>query len=151
MSNPSIAPPSPTNFSVLLVEDDDVATESVLRSFKRHGIGCTTVTACDGLEALSIIRGEHENKQLQGPYLVLLDLNMPRMDGFEFLHVVRADPKLKQTVIFILTTSSRDADRARAYEENVAGYMVKSAVGPQFSLLASFLDKYATSNYLPAP
>ena len=81
--------------------------------------------------------------------IVLLDLNMPGMDGFQFLEAVRSDDELKRTVVFVLTTSSRDQDRYRAYNEHVAGYMVKSAVGPQFSLLAEFMTKYARSQRLP--
>jgi len=134
---------------VLLVDDDDVATEGVLRSFKKLGIHCNTVIAEDGLVALEILRRQHPTRQLSGPFLVLLDLNMPRMDGFQFLEALRKDPLLKRTVVFVLTTSARDTDRARAYNENVAGFMVKSAVGPQFSLLASFLDKYSASVCLP--
>ncbi|MBB2487596.1 response regulator [Mitsuaria sp. WAJ17] len=141
---PTIAP-----FSVLLVDDDDVATEGVLRSFKKLSIHCNTVIAEDGLVALEILRNQHPTRRLSSPFLVLLDLNMPRMDGFQFLEVLRKDPVLKRTVVFVLTTSARDADRARAYNENVAGFMVKSAVGPQFALLASFLDKYSASVCLP--
>jgi len=140
---------APSRFSVLLVDDDDVATEGVLRSFRKHGVLCTTVVAMDGLEALDILRGRHDSKRIDGPLIVLLDLNMPRMDGFQFLEELRADARLRGTVVFVLTTSSRDADRNRAYNENVAGYMVKAAVGPQFSLLAGFLEKYATSVRLP--
>lgn len=148
---PGTSPGSPSKapFSVLLVDDDDVATEGVLRSFRKLGIQCNTVVAEDGLVALEILRNEHPTRRLTGPFLVLLDLNMPRMDGFQFLEVIRKDPALRQTVVFVLTTSARDTDRARAYNENVAGFMVKSAVGPQFSLLASFLDKYSASVYLP--
>lgn len=142
-------PMAPSRFSVLLVDDDDVATEGVLRSFRKHGVLCTTVVAMDGLEALDILRGRHDSKRIDGPLIVLLDLNMPRMDGFQFLEELRADARLRGTVVFVLTTSSRDADRNRAYNENVAGYMVKAAVGPQFSLLAGFLEKYATSVRLP--
>ena len=136
-------------FSVLLVDDDDVSTEGVLRSLKKHGVDCHTVTAEDGLEALDILRHRHPTRRLQDPHIVLLDLNMPRMDGFQFLETIRGDPKLKSTVVFVLTTSSRDADRTRAYNENIAGFMVKSAVGPQFSLLSGFLEKYAQSVCLP--
>ncbi|MDL5034605.1 response regulator [Pelomonas sp. APW6] len=155
MNPDTLAPPAPAAsalappFSVLLVDDDDVATEGVLRSFRKLGVHCQTVTAEDGLVALEILRNQHPSRRLSPPYLVLLDLNMPRMDGFQFLEVLRKDPALKQTVVFVLTTSSRDADRTRAYNENVAGFMVKSAVGPQFSLLANFLDKYAASVRLP--
>ena len=81
--------------------------------------------------------------------IVLLDLNMPRMDGFQFLEELRGDPKLRRTVVFVLSTSARDQDRARAYDEQVAGYMVKSSVGPQFARLAEFMNHYAGTQNLP--
>ncbi|QNP60854.1 response regulator [Paenacidovorax monticola] len=136
-------------FGVLLVDDDEVACEGVMRSLRKNNIHCQVVLAEDGLEALQILREEHPTKAIQDPFLVLLDLNMPRMDGFEFLEAVRADPSLKETVVFVLTTSGREADRSRAYSENVAGYMVKSHVGPQFSLLAGFLEKYGQAVQFP--
>ncbi|WP_141289365.1 response regulator, partial [Ideonella azotifigens] len=80
---------------------------------------------------------------------VLLDLNMPRMDGFEFLQQLRADPALCDEVVFVLTTSDADADRVRAYHENVAGYMVKALVGPQFAKLAQLLVSYRLAVRLP--
>ena len=140
---------NPSRFTVLLVDDDDVSSESVVRSFHKLGVNCHTILAGDGMEALDILRNQHPSKTVSDSLIVLLDLNMPRMDGFGFLEAVRSDPKLKGTVIFVLTTSARDTDRTRAYNENVAGYMVKSAVGPQFSLLAGFLDKYAAAIKLP--
>lgn len=140
----------PLPFALLIVDDDDVAVEGVMRSLRKHGdFRCQTIAAGDGQEALEILRGQHPDKSVNRPYLVLLDLNMPRMDGFEFLEAVRGDEALRQAVIFVLTTSSRDADRARAYEANIAGYMVKSAVGPQFSRLAQFLGRYADAVKLP--
>lgn len=81
--------------------------------------------------------------------LVLLDLNMPRMNGLEFMAELRADEELHSTVVFILTTSSRDLDRSQAYRENAAGYIVKSAVGPQFSKLTSLLATYGDTVRLP--
>jgi len=138
------------DYTVLVVDDDDVALEGVLRSFRRHGVPCRSQTAGDGREALDILRGRHPRKQVATPVIVLLDLNMPNMDGFQFLEELRADAELKRTVVFILSTSSRDQDRSRAYDEHVAGYMVKSAVGPQFAQLAQFITKYATTQNLPA-
>ncbi|MCT2399831.1 response regulator [Novosphingobium mangrovi (ex Huang et al. 2023)] len=139
----------PLDCTVLLVDDDDVAVEGVLRSFRKHEVPCRTLTAGDGAEALAILRGQHGQKRLDTPAVVLLDINMPGMDGFQFLEAVRADAALKRTVIFILSTSARDQDRAHAYDEHVAGYMVKSAVGPQFALLAEFVRKYACTQQLP--
>lgn len=135
--------------TVLLVDDDDVAIEGVERSFRKHKVPCPTVTAGDGAEALRILRGEHPDKRIDTPVIVLLDLNMPVMDGFQFLEALRADPALKRTIVFILTTSARDQDRCRAYDGHVAGYMVKSAVGPQFARLAGFVDLYAATQKLP--
>lgn len=141
---------SPIPITVLLVDDDDVAIEGVLRSMQKNHVLCNTITAEDGQEALDILQNKHPSKKITQPYLVLLDLNMPRMDGFQFLETVRADAKLHNTVIFVLTTSSRDADRMRAYQENVAGYMVKSSVGPQFLKLMALLESYGRSVMLPS-
>jgi CheY-like chemotaxis protein len=139
---------TPPAFSVLLVDDDDVAAEAVVRGLRKHSMDCPVVIAEDGQAALQILRGTHE-KHIQKPYLVLLDLNMPRMNGLEFLRELRLDSDLKGTVVFILTTSGAEADRSRAYNENVAGYMVKSAVGPQFSGLARFLTEYRSTVLFP--
>lgn len=139
----------PTSLHVLLVEDDDVAAESVMRSLQRAGITCPVTWAEDGQAALDVLRGRIPERRAPRPRLILLDLNMPRMNGFEFLEAVRADPKLKDEVIFVLTTSSADTDRSRAYNENVAGYMVKSAVGPQFAKLTHLLDGYRRAVQLP--
>lgn len=135
--------------TVLIVDDDDVAIEGVLRSFKRHKVQCSTLAAGDGREALAILQGKHPTKRISSPYIVLLDLNMPGMDGFQFLQALRADPELKRTVVFILSTSARTQDMCRAYDEQVAGYMVKSSVGPQFARLADFIGKYAGTQNLP--
>jgi len=74
---------------------------------------------------------------------------MPRMNGFEFLQHLRADPNLHDEVVFVLTTSDADTDRTRAYHENIAGYMVKASVGPQFSKLAQLLQSYRSAVRLP--
>ena len=139
------APP----FSLLLVEDDDVAAEAVVRGLQKHAMNCSVIPAEDGAAALQILRGKHSARQIAKPYLVLLDLNMPRMNGFEFLRELRADNELHDTVVFVLTTSGAETDRARAYKENIAGYMVKSAIGPQFSGLARFLTEYRGAVQLP--
>lgn len=136
---------NPENLTVFLVDDDDVSCESVVRSFKKHSITFPIVTASDGREALEILRGQHPSKKLSQPYVILLDLNMPRMNGFEFLQEMRADPALAANVVFVLTTSNDDSDRTRAYAEHIAGYMVKSFVGPQFSKLTNLMRSYRSS------
>jgi len=96
----------------------------------------------NGKLALDALREKAQQKVISEPYLVLLDLNMPVMNGFEFLEHIRKDKKLNDTVVFILTTSNEDNDRTRAYHNNVAGYMVKHAIGPQFAKLATLMDAY---------
>jgi len=135
--------------NILLVEDDDVAAEAVVRSLRKFAVDAPVIHAQDGLEALEILRNEHPGLTISRPYLILLDLNMPRMNGFEFLHAVRHDEKLHDSVIFVLTTSDNDTDRSRAYNENIAGYMVKSAVGPQFAKLAALLENFRDTVKLP--
>lgn len=135
--------------NILLVDDDDVSAESVVRSLRKNAVDFPVTLARDGLEALEILRATHPQLSIEKPYLVLLDLNMPRMNGFEFLHEIRQDKELHNSVIFVLTTSDADSDRVRAYEENIAGYLVKSAVGPQFSKLASLLECYRAAVSLP--
>ena len=137
------------NLNILLVEDDDVAAESVIRGLSRSGVNAPVVWAEDGEVALRVLRGADPERKAPRPRVVLLDLNMPRMNGFEFLQHARADPVLRDEVVFVLTTSDADADRMRAYHENVAGYMVKSAVGPQFTKLAQLLQSYRLAVRLP--
>lgn len=135
--------------NILLVEDDDVAAEGVVRSLNKNSLPFPIVIAEDGIEALHILRNNDPTKKIQKPYLILLDLNMPRMNGFEFLEEIRTDDELRDSVIFVLTTSDADSDRTQAYHKNIAGYMVKSAVGPQFLKLAKLLDSYHDSVNLP--
>jgi CheY-like chemotaxis protein len=130
-----------TKCNLLIVEDDDVAAESIQRSLAKAGLPFTAIIAGDGLEALHILRGQH--------LIVLLDLNMPIMDGFEFLQAIRNDQALRSVVVFVLTTSSSDLDRAKAYNENIAGYMVKNNVGAHFSKLFELLSDYVEAVELP--
>ena len=141
---------NPTNVNILLIDDDDVAAESVVRSLRKHTVDFPVTLARDGIEALEILRKTHPDLSIEKPYIILLDLNMPRMNGFEFLQEIRNDKQLHDSVIFVLTTSDFDSDKARAYNENIAGYMVKSAVGPQFTKLAALLDNYRNTVALPS-
>lgn len=134
--------------SILVVDDDDVTTEIVERALRKVDGDFAVVPARDGREGLDILRGTTAQKVAR-PYLILLDLNMPRMNGFEFLEAIRNDPLHKDSVIFVLTTSDADTDRSRAYHEQVAGYMIKSQVGPQFTRLATLLNDYGKTVSLP--
>jgi len=136
------------NIRILLVEDDDVDAEMVIRGFRKSRIGTEITVAENGLQALKILRA-NGGDEFEKPYIVLLDLNMPRMNGFDFLDELRRDEKLKDSIVFVLTTSKADVDRARSYEKNVAGYLVKSEVGPSFAKAVDLLRCYWTTVTLP--
>lgn len=140
---------NPVKVNILLVDDDDVAAESVVRSLRKHTVDFPVTLARDGIEALEILRNPLPDLRIEKPYIILLDLNMPRMDGFEFLQEIRGDKQLHDSIVFVLTTSDVDTDRTRAYHANIAGYMVKSSVGPQFAKLAALLENYRSTVALP--
>lgn len=127
--------------TVLLVEDDQVDAEAVRRAFQKQKIANPLVEVNDGVEALSLLRGE-QGDPLPRPYIILLDLNMPRMNGLEFLKHLREDEKLRDSIVFVLTTSDDNRDKLAAYEQHVAGYMVKSRAGKDFLDLTALLDHY---------
>lgn len=128
--------------TVLLVDDDQIDTMSVRRAFRQHKIANPIVVARDGIEALEILRGTEDRPPLARPFMILLDLNMPRMNGLEFLEVLRADPDHSGDVVFVLTTSEDDTDIRHAYHGHVAGYIVKGNVGDDFLALVKLLEPY---------
>ena len=128
--------------NLLLVEDDEVDVQGLKRAFIKSRIGNPITTARDGIEALEILRGENGREKLPKPHLILLDLNMPRMNGIEFLEIIRADPDLKCSVVFMITTSKADEDKTRAYGHNVAGYIVKQDPANTFMEAVSLLEHY---------
>lgn len=135
---------------LLLVEDDDIDAEGVERALRRAQISNPIERAIGGIEALARLRGTDGRPPLQRPYLILLDLNMPRMGGLTFLEELRADPVLSDSIVFVLTTSDADRDKAAAYSSHVAGYMLKSRVGRYFSNLLQWLDPYWTNIEFPS-
>ena len=124
--------------SILLVEDDDIDAMSVQRAFSRMKIANPIVRAKDGIEALEILL----QGAIEQPYLILLDLNMPRMGGLELLNTIRNNPQLELSVIFVLTTSKDDEDKIKAYKHHVAGYIVKESLDEGFEQLVQMLDHY---------
>jgi CheY-like chemotaxis protein len=127
--------------TILLVDDNPIDCEAVHRGFAKHRIANPIVEAPDGIEALATLRG-HRPQAVPRPYVVLVDLNMPRMNGIELITAIRADPELRDSVVFVLTTSRSDEDRVASYNLNVAGYIVKADVGAGFIRLVEMLDHY---------
>jgi CheY-like chemotaxis protein len=128
--------------TVLLIDDNVVDREGVRRAFARLKIANPIVEANDGIEGLEKLRGTPTTPPIERPYLILLDINMPRMAGIEFLGHLRADPALQDSVVFVLTTSKSDEDRMASYDFNVAGYVIKSDVGTGFMHLVEMLEHY---------
>jgi CheY-like chemotaxis protein len=127
--------------NILLVEDDDVDVMNVQRAFKRNNILNPLWVAGNGLEALAMLRG---NEMPKDHRLILLDLNMPKMNGIEFLREIRSDPHLRPLPVVVLTTSRDERDRVEAYDLNVAGYLVKPVAFADFADLMAALNKYWT-------
>jgi CheY-like chemotaxis protein len=136
--------------NILLVDDDEVDVEAVQRGFRKMNISNPIHVADDGFEALEMLRGQDKKERLPRPYIILLDLNMPRMTGLELLEEIRKDPMLTKSIVFILTTSEDDKDKCMAYENHVAGYLLKSRVGKDFMDLVHMLDRFmVTIEYPP--
>ena len=134
---------------ILLVEDDEIDIRAIRRGFAMNSIGNPITEARDGLEALEILRGENGKQAMERPFIILLDLNMPRMNGLEFLAEMREDPKLHDSIVFVLTTSDDDHDVVSAYQKNVAGYLLKSKVGEDFVHLISMLKNFVLMVQMP--
>lgn len=134
--------PPDKHVKFLLVEDDDVDVMAIRRAFQRLKIANELIVARNGLDALAHLRGENGRTKIAPPYIILLDLNMPRMNGIEFLDVVRGDPHLKTAIIFVLTTSNDDRDRTAAYERHIAGYVVKENPDASLAKAIEMLDHY---------
>lgn len=130
------------NVTLLVVEDDDVDAEMIWRSFKKKKIKNRLVRVNDGVEALEVLRGEHKTLQIDSPFLMLVDLNMPRMGGIELIKNIRADKNLKRSLVIVLTTSKNEQDKVEAYELNVAGYTQKQNAGAGFLTLVDMIDTY---------
>ena len=137
--------------TILLVEDNDVDAEAVERAFARQKIANPIVLARDGQEALDRLLGTNGVEKLSRPYLILLDLNMPRMDGLEFLSHLRDSPEIADSLVFILTTSDRDQDKVAAYGHRVAGYIVKTKIEDGFLEMAMMIDIYWRVIEFPPP
>lgn len=127
--------------NILLVEDDAVDVMNVRRAFEKNKIMNPLHVAQNGIEALQMLR----NGQVSGDRrIVLLDLNMPRMNGIEFLRHVRSDPHLNLIPVVVLTTSADEKDKVEAFNLNVAGYLVKPVTFGDFAELMAALNKYWT-------
>lgn len=130
---------------ILLVEDGRVDTMITQRAFKELKIPNQLLATGNGEEALAYLKDENTEK----PCLVLLDLNMPRMNGIEFLEIIKQDDNLKKIPVIILTTSNEEKDKIESFRLSVAGYMVKPIEYQQFVEMIKTIDVYWTTSELP--
>jgi len=137
--------------NILLVEDDALDVMNVQRAFKKNNVLNPLFVAGNGLEALDMLRGI-DGKAPEVPLdrrIILLDLNMPRMNGIEFLRELRGDPLLNLIPVIVLTTSGEDRDKVEAFQLNVAGYILKPVTLAHFIETMATLNKYWTLSEIP--
>jgi len=132
--------------NILLVDDDEVDVMTVKRAFQKANITNRLFVASNGIEALELLRSGSIPTSRR---LVLLDLNMPKMNGLEFLREVRNDPALNTLTVVVLTTSNEDRDRVDAFQLNVAGYLLKPVTFHTFAEVMATLNKYWTLMEMP--
>jgi CheY-like chemotaxis protein len=132
--------------NILLVDDDEIDVMTVKRAFARGNVTNQLFIATDGIEALQMLRSDNIPSARR---LVLLDLNMPRMNGIELLREIRSDPALQSITVVVLTTSNEDRDRVEAYQLNVAGYLLKPVTFHAFAEVMTTLNKYWTLMEMP--
>jgi len=135
--------------TILLVEDDDGDVKLVERAFKKANISNPFLRAIDGIDALEILRGAQATKTVRRPFILFVDLNMPRMNGLSLVKALREDPELSDSIVFILTTSKLEDDKNAAYDLNVAGYIQKENAGYDFLNLIELIGGYTRLVELP--
>lgn len=130
---------------ILLVEDNDADVLAVQRAFEELGISNPVVNVVNGEDALLYLQRPNN----PWPVYIILDLEMPRMNGFEFLEIVKADETLKTIPVIILTSSNQKIDIQRGYELGAAGYIVKSADYQDFIKVIKVMNRYWNLSRLP--
>ena len=134
-----------TNRPILLVEDDQVDKMTVVRALKEIHVTNPLVHRENGEEAVHYLQVPASEK----PCIILLDLNMPIMNGLEFLKAVKNDDKLKRIPIVVLTTSEEQQDKINSFDLGVAGYMAKPVDYRQFVEVMRSIDAYWTISEMP--
>lgn len=129
---------------ILLVEDDDVDALTTKRALKEIKVSNDLVHSLDGEEAVAYLKDGKPK-----PCVILLDLNMPKMNGFEFLRIIKADDNLKKIPVIVLTTSDTDQNILESYQLGVAGYITKPVDYRQFVETMKTVDMYWTLSRLP--
>ncbi|MFI5219169.1 MAG: response regulator [Bacteroidia bacterium] len=129
--------------NILHVEDDAVDAMVMERALKKCDINHTLYKAANGIDALDVLRGTNGKQKIDPlPKIILLDLNMPKMNGIEFLRELRSDLNLKSISVFVMTTSNDEKDRTDAYNLHVAGYLIKPLSLENYVSVVSALNDF---------
>ncbi|WP_313436359.1 response regulator [Novosphingobium sp.] len=136
-------------FNILLVEDNEGDVEMTLRALKKAEQPCALTVANDGIHALDILRPDPGNAS-PPPQLILLDINMPRMDGKELLVAVKSDPRLRHIPVVMFTSSESPTDIRECYERHASCYVVKPFKGGEYAqALHDVVNFWSTTSRLP--
>ena len=122
--------------TIFLVEDDEVDVKALRWAFEKLKVANPLMVARDGVEAWEML------PKVPRPYLVITDINMPRMNGIELLRKIRQSAEYRDSIVFVLTTSNDEQDKIDAYDLNVAGYMLKTDMGTSFTRAISLIENY---------
>jgi CheY-like chemotaxis protein len=130
---------------ILLVEDDRVDAMTTERAFREIGVKNELVRKVDGEGAMDYLKDERTSK----PCIILLDLNMPKMNGIELMRLLKADDELKMIPVVVLTTSKQEEDRDESFKLGTAGYMIKRTDYDEFLQMIEAINRYWTFSELP--
>jgi CheY-like chemotaxis protein len=122
--------------TILLVEDDEVDIKALRRAFDNLKIANPIRIAHDGVEAWEMLAA------IPRPFLIITDINMPRMNGLELVGKIRENEAFHDSIVFVLTTSNEEQDKIDAYNLNVTGYMLKSEMGASFTRAIELVENY---------
>jgi CheY-like chemotaxis protein len=132
----------PRSLCILLVEDDEIDAEFFLRCLQMQDSTLEVTVVRDAGKALRMLCGGPGQPPLEGPYVILLDLGLPGMNGFEFLQELRSDPRLKASIVFVLSGSTSERDCERVYAYGVAGFLRKTVFTDHCASLIHLLEFY---------
>ncbi|RYD80752.1 MAG: response regulator [Sphingobacteriales bacterium] len=128
--------------NILLVEDDYLDAMNVQRQLSKANISHSIKIARNGKEALSFLQGQESERMNPMPDIILLDINMPKMNGLEFLKEIRSDSELKHMKVFIMTTSNEETERTQAQRLGIDGFIIKPLSFDDFDNKRSSMDSF---------
>lgn len=127
---------------IIVIDDDDVDAQSIERSLRSADVNNEIIRAYDGIDALDLLKGANGKEKLTKPYILLIDLMMPRMDGITFIKTLRFESDITPEMIFVLSGTDSDEQCTQAYDLNITGFIKKDRAGRDFLRLTKILEQY---------